>query len=125
MFINGNSIIINGKSMGEYLLEAQFQYAKLWGEDTGRSLSGDFSGTLLGIYPKLILHFRRLNQEELEDIAEILDSATQTVSYYDPYLKSLNTMTTYTGDWTLVNRGIAQNQDFSISFISISKRSNS
>ena len=111
------------EDLGPYLLEVQYQYSKLWGEDTGRSLAGDFSGTLLGIFPKIIVHFRSLNQTELEKIAKIIDSQTQTIKYYDPYLKRYNIMTTYTGDWTLVNRYISQNQSFSISFIPISKRS--
>ena len=39
MFIDKNSIIINGVSMGQYLVEAKYGYNKLWGEDSGRNLA--------------------------------------------------------------------------------------
>lgn len=87
---------------------------------------GDMSGTLLGIFPKLILQFRRLTKSELEIIAPILDSANQTVTYYDPTKQANVTMTTYTGDYEITNKriisGNAKNEGFSCSFISVSKR---
>lgn len=43
MFIDRNSIIVNGISMGQYLLSAKYEFNKLWGEDTGRNLKGRFS----------------------------------------------------------------------------------
>ncbi|MEI3530690.1 MAG: hypothetical protein V8Q75_06520 [Bacilli bacterium] len=55
-------------------------------------------------------------------MAPILDSATQSVTYYDPNKKKKITISTYTGDWELINRGIKQNQGFSCSFISRKKR---
>ena len=60
MFINKDSLIINGISMGQYLVQVEYQYPKLWGSDSGRNLAGDQTGTLLGIFPKLILQFRKL-----------------------------------------------------------------
>ena len=131
MFIDKNSIIItaNGTTinMGQYLVQAQYGYNKLWGEDTGRNLKGDFSGTLMGIFPKLILQFRALDKNELELITPILDAPRQSVTYYDPYKKQNITMTTYTGDYEIVNKGIVgdegyKNEGFSVSFIAISKR---
>ena len=92
--------------MGQYLVQAQYSYNKLWGDDTGRNLAGDFSGTLKGIFPKLILQFRALTKLELENIVPILDSARQTVSYYDPYKKAQTTMSTYTGDYEITNKNI-------------------
>ena len=126
MFTNKNSIVINNVNMGQYLVEAKFGYNKLWSSDSGRNLAGVQSGTLIGIFPKLILQFRKLTQAELEVIVPILDSANQTVSYYDPYKKAQTTMTTYTGDYEITNKqiinGNAKNEGFSCSFISVSKR---
>lgn len=126
MFVNKNSIVINGFNMGNYLVEAKFQYNKLWASDSGRNLAGVMSGTLVGIFPKLILSFRKLTKSELEAIAPILDSTTQTVSYYDANKKAQTTMTTYTGDWETVNKhiisGNSKNEGFDISFIAVSKR---
>jgi hypothetical protein len=122
MFIDKDSISVNGVNLGQYLLEVQYQYPKLWGEDTGRNLAGTFSGTLLGIFPKFVMQFRKLTQAELEILAPIFDSQSQTITYYDPVKKENVTKTTYTGDWTLVNKGVGQNAGFQISFISTSKR---
>lgn len=126
MFINTNSITINGVNMGQYILEAKYQYNKLWSSDAGRNLAGTQSGTLLGIFPKIILQFRKLTKAELEIIVPILDSATQTVTYYDPNKKANVTMTTYTGDYEIVDKtrigNNRKNEGFSCSFISVRKR---
>lgn len=123
MFINKDSIKVNGISMGQYLVQADYEYNKLWSSDSGRNLAGTQSGTLIGIFPKLVLQFRRLSKDELHIIAPILDSARQTVQYYDDNKGAMVTMTTYTGDWKITNKGINQNEPFSCSFISTKKRS--
>ena len=127
MFINKNSITINGVSMGQYLVEAKYGYNKLWSSDSGRNLAGTQTGTLIGIFPKLILQFRKLTKAELETIVPILDSARQTTTYYDPKKKTNITITTYTGDYEIVNKyiinGNRKNEGFSCSFIAVSKRS--
>ena len=127
MFVNKDSITINNISMGQYLVEAKYGYNKLWGDDSGRNLNGDSSGTFIGVFPKLILQFRKLTQSELETIIPILDSAYQEVTYYDPYKKANYTMTTYTGDYEIVNKyiinGNRKNEGFQISFIAVSRRS--
>ena len=126
MFIDKNSIIINGVNMGQYIVEAKYGYNKLWASDSGRNLAGVMTGTLIGIFPKLILQFRKLTKAELEIIVPILDSQTQTTTYYDPNKKANTTMTTYTGDYEIVNKqiinGNAKNEGFSCSFIAIRKR---
>ena len=126
MFVNKNSIIINGVNMGQYLVEAKYGYNKLWSSDSGRNLAGTQSGTLVGIFPKLILQFRKLTKAELEVIVPILDAPNQTTTYYDPNKKTNVTMTTYTGDYEVVNKhiisGNVKNEGFSCSFIAIRKR---
>lgn len=122
MFIDRNSITINGVSMGQYLLQAEYQYNKLWGQDTGRNLAGQMTGTLIGIFPKLVLTFRKLSRTELNVIAPILDSANQSVTYYDPTKNAMNTMTTYTGDWKYTSKYINQGSSFDVSFIAVERR---
>lgn len=123
MYIDKDSLIVDELNLGSFILEAKFGYHKLWSEDSGRNLAGTQSGTLIGIFPKITVQFKKLNQEELEQIVPILDKATQNVTYYDPNKKTNITISTYTSDWELVNRGIMQNQGFSCSFISRKKRS--
>ena len=106
MFLNKDSIIIDNVSMGNYLISAEFGFHKLWGKDFGRNLVGSNSGTLIGIFPKITLNFRKLTRQEIELLAPILDSAFQSTTYYDPNLKALNTMSTYSSDWVLQNKSI-------------------
>ena len=47
VFIDKDSIIINDISMGKYLLQADFEYNKLWSSDSGRNLAGTQKGTLI------------------------------------------------------------------------------
>ena len=125
MFIEKNSLIVNNINLGNYIVEARYGYNKLWSSDSGRNLAGTQSGTLIGIFPKIIVQFRKLTQTELETLAPILDSARQTVQYYDPSKKVMTTMSTYTGDYEVINKGIIghiKNEGFQISFISTKRR---
>lgn len=123
MYVNTNSIIINGVSMGQYLTQADFEYNKLWSKDSGRNLAGTQTGTLIGIFPKLVLTFRKLNQTELHLLAPILDSARQTVQYHDDKSNTTKTITTYSGDWKAVCKRIGMVEGVQCSFISTRKRS--
>lgn len=88
---------------------------------------GVMSGTLVGIFPKIIMQFRALNKAELEIVAPLLDAQNQTVRYYDPLKKTYVEMTTYTGDYEITNKHIIdenmKNEGFSCSFIAVRKRS--
>ena len=132
MFINKDSIQVKTDSMqdylslGQYITEAKYQYNKLWASDSGRNLAGEQSGTFLGVYPKIIVHFRKLTKSELELLVPILDGPTQSLKYYDPNKKAETTMDTYTGDYEVANKTIVgsnqKNEGFDISFIAIRKR---
>lgn len=126
MFINADSLVINNVNMKPYVVEVKYSYNKLWSSDSGRNLAGKQSGTLIGIFPKLVVQFKPLTKSELEIIVPILDSARQTVTYYDPYKKQNTTITTYTGDYEVVDKNIISgnvtNEGFSCSFISESRR---
>ena len=123
MFINRDSILINNVSMGQYLLSAKYEYNKLWGSDTGRNLKGKFSGTLVGTFPKITLTFRKLTKAEMNIIAPILNSGTQSLTYYDPDTDENETISTYTGDWSYENKQImTKNDSFSCTFISRERR---
>lgn len=123
MYVDKDSIKINGISMGTYLTQADFEYNKLWANDSGRNLAGTQKGTLIGIFPKLVLTYRPLKAGEVHTLAQIFDSARQSVEYYDDNLGRMTTMTTYTGDWKAVSKRINKCEGFSISFIATQKRS--
>lgn len=126
MFINKNSIEINNVKMGQYITEVTYGYHKLWSSDSGRNLAGTQSGTLIGIFPKITLQFRKLTRDEIELLAPIFDSATQTTTYYDAKKGTSVTMSTYSGDWELKNKNFIDSarkaEPFSWAVISKKKR---
>lgn len=122
MYVDKNSIIIDEINMGQYLTQADFEYNKLWSSDSGRNLAGSQVGTLIGIFPKLVLQFRSLNADEVHTLSQIFDSPTQTVEYYDDNKGEMTTIQTYTGDWKAVSKNMHKCEPFSISFISRKRR---
>lgn len=128
MLIDINSLVINNVNIGNYITEARFGYHKVWGNDTGRdTLSGNFTGTLKGIFPKITVQFAPLSQTAIEALAPILDGARQTVTYYDPFKRDNITITTYSNDYELLCKNLMGDgstaEGFSCAFISTKKRS--
>lgn len=126
MFTGKNSLMIDGVSIGQYLVSVKYEYPKLWSADSGRNLAGVQTGTLVGIFPKIILQFRKLTKAEMEIVVPLLDKANQSVTYYDPRKKQNVTMTTYAGDYsfsdnTIIN-GSHKNGGFECSLIAVRKR---
>jgi hypothetical protein len=123
MFIDKNSIVINNVNFGQYITNVEYQYNKLWGSDSGRNLAGEQSGTLLGVFPKFVLSFRKLTPAEMELLVPIFDSAVQNFTYYDPNKKTTITIQTYTGDYSYENNRVnGKNSSFNISFIATKAR---
>ena len=124
MFIDAtNGIKINNIDISSYIIDVEYEYNKLWSQNTGRTLSGKMSGRLLGIFPKIIIQFRPLTKAELNTLAPIFDSATQSLRYYDPKKNQYINITTYSNDWSNKCKNVNQNEPFSVSFIAMNKRS--
>lgn len=83
---------------------------------------GKMSGTLIGIFPKIIMTFRKLTEAELTYLAPHFDNARQSLVYKDPYKNANVTITTYTGDWETAYRNIGKADTFDLSFISTDRR---
>lgn len=132
MFLDKDSLYIKKSggsyvNLGTYLTQVEYGYNKLWGNDTGRSLSGKTTGSFLGVVPKLKLNFRRLNRTELETLSPILNSPWQTTKFYYPDSRSFIEIQTYTGDWATLNKhsfeNVAKaNEPFEISVIATTPR---
>ena len=123
MIIDINSIKINGTAVADKLTEAVYSFNKLWGDDTGRSLSGNFSGTLRGIFPKIELTFKPMTQNELQTLVKLFDTDYQTLTYYDPYKEAVVDMQTYTGDYSYKVNNTNHTSTLKIPFIATKKRS--
>lgn len=124
-----DDLIVNNVNITPYLTDIKISFNKIWGKDTGRNvLSGKYTGTLLGIFPKFRCTFRCLTQTEIEALIPIFDSALQTTQYYDPHKKEKISIQTYTGDYELEQTCLFSNvakagKPFEISFIATTKRS--
>lgn len=123
MLIDKNSLIIDGIAMAQYLTKAKFGYHKIWGKDTGRALSGDNSGTLKGIYPKITMTFRRLNEEEVGTILSLFNKAENKVTFYNPDLKkTITDMSCYSNDQEMDQQYLGVIEGYSSAVISNKKR---
>ncbi len=123
MLIDKNSLIIDGIAMAQYLTKAKFGYHKIWGKDTGRALSGDNSGTLKGIYPKITMTFRRLNEEEVGKILSLFNKAENKVTFYNPDLKKrITDMSCYSNDQEMDQQYLGIIEGYSSAVISNKKR---
>lgn len=123
MLIDKESLIIDGVKMAQYLTKVKFGYHKIWGKDTGRALSGDNSGTLKGIYPKITMTFRKLNEEEAGKILSLFNKAENKVAFYNPDLKkNIVNMSCYSNDQEMEQEYLEKVQGYSCAVISNKKR---
>lgn len=123
MLIDKDSLIIDDVKMAQYLIKAKFGYHKIWGKDTGRALSGDNSGTLKGIYPKITMTFRKLNNEETGIILSLFNKAENKVTFYNPDLKKkIVDMSCYSNDQEMEQQYLGKIEGYSSAVISNKKR---
>ena len=123
MLIDKNSLIIDNVAMAQYIIDAKFGYRKIWGKDTGRALSGDNSGTLKGIYPKITMKFRKLNEEEVGLLLSLFNKAENKVTFYNPDLKKkITDMSCYSNDQEMDQKYLGRIEGYSSAVISNKKR---
>ena len=101
----GSTITYNGKNYanGSFVTlgrqtEYKVQFCKLWSSDTGRSMTGENKGTLIGIFPKISVKLGRLSEDDMSAIINLTNQARADVNYYDVGAKSLVTASFYFGD---------------------------
>lgn len=73
-------------------------YHKLWSSDTGRSMTGENKGTLVGIFPKITVELGRMSEDDMSAIINLTMQAKADVKYYDVGAKDLVTASFYFGD---------------------------
>ena len=101
----GSAITFNGETYanGAFVTlgkqtEYKVQYCKLWSSDTGRSMTGENKGTLIGIFPKISVKLGRLSEDDLSAIINLTNQPRADVNYYDVGAKALVTASFYFGD---------------------------
>lgn len=97
----------NGGIDISHLVSYTVQYPKLWSSDSGRNLRGDNKATLVGIFTKLVVtpNYLFYDNDAIESILEIINSASVYCKYYDPATQNMRTESFYFGDieTTLLN----------------------
>ncbi len=73
-------------------------YCKLWSSDTGRSMTGENKGTLIGIFPKITVSLGRMSEDDMSAIINLTMQARANVRYYDVGKKDLVEASFYFGD---------------------------
>lgn len=101
----GSTITYNGKTHanGSFVTlgrqtEYKVQYCKLWSSDTGRSMTGENKGTLIGIFPKISVKLGRLSEDDMSAIINLTNQPRADVNYYDVGTQGLVTASFYFGD---------------------------
>ena len=101
----GATVTYNGKNYanGAYVTlgkqtEYTVQFNKLWSSDTGRSMTGENKGTLIGIFPKITVKLGRLSEDDMSAIINLTSQPRANVKYYDVGAKALVTASFYFGD---------------------------
>ena len=101
----GSAITYDGKTYakGTYVTlgkktEYKVQYCKLWSSDTGRSMTGENKGTLIGIFPKITVKLGRMSEDDMCAIINLTNQSRANVKYYDVGKKALVTASFYFGD---------------------------
>lgn len=101
----GSTIAYNGETYrhGSYIplgkkTSYKVAYCKLWSSDTGRSMTGENKGTLIGIFPKITVSLGRMSEEDTSAIINLTMQPRADVKYYDVGKKDLVTASFYFGD---------------------------
>lgn len=80
------------------IVDYEVQYCKLWSSDTGRSMTGENRGTLIGIFPKIVLKVGQLTASEMKLFLSLVNQASANVKYYDTEKQAIVTASFYFGD---------------------------
>ncbi len=106
------------------LIKYKVSYCKLWGSDTGRSMTGENKGTLIGIFPKIEITTGSLSEDEAAQFLALVNKASANVTYYDTEQKQNVTGSFYFGDAAdeLQRQRRARHGQISISVIANKRR---
>ena len=127
----GSKLTYNGKSYanGSYVtlgkkVAYKVTYCKLWSSDTGRSMTGENKGTLIGIFPKIEVTLGRMSAADMGAIIELTNQARADVKYYDVGKNASVTASFYFGDVSaeLERQSTMYHKGFKFSIIANKKR---
>ena len=107
------------------LVKYKVSYCKLWSSDTGRSMTGENKGTLIGIFPKIEITLGQMTAAEMKDFLALVNVASADVTYYDTEKQKNITASFYFGDVTdeILRQKDMRHKQISVSIIANKRRS--
>ncbi|MGN1478600.1 MAG: hypothetical protein ACI4XH_02445 [Acutalibacteraceae bacterium] len=70
----------------------------MWSDDSGRSMTGDSKGTLVGIFPKLQIKIGKQSASERAQLVSLLNQAAVTVRAFNVSKQRFEQASFYFGD---------------------------
>ena len=106
------------------LVSYKVTYCKLWSSDTGRSMTGENKGTLIGIFPKIEISIGKTTGSEMALLLSLFNQASTDVTYYDTEKRENITSSFYFGDASdeLLRQSGMRHKPMSISIIANKRR---
>mgnify|MGYP007084597986 CR=1 FL=1 len=114
---------INGVTVPK-LISYKVSYCKLWSSDTGRSMTGENKGSLIGIFPKIQVTVGALTENEMATLLGLVNKAAANVTYYDTERKQDITASFYFGDAEdeIIRQSTMKHKQISFSIIANKRR---
>jgi hypothetical protein len=118
-------LIIGTRDLTKYLTSYKVSYCKLWSSDTGRSMTGENKGTLIGIFPKIEVTLGRMTDAEMRMFLNLVNRQSMDVTYWDTEIGMEMENNFYFGDVTdeLVRKDGKRHKQISVSIIANKRRS--
>lgn len=107
MIVVNAKIIIDGKTL-KAPTTVSIQRNKLWNQEAGRTITGDFTGNVIRRKYRLDITWKYLSENEAAEISAALDPDFIQVTFQDPRTKQMITKTFYAGDevYTVYNYAV-------------------
>ena len=80
------------------ITEASFDDCKLWADGSGRSMTGESKGTIVGIFPKLTVKISKQKASERAVLTKLLNQTEATVRAYSVERQRFEENSFYFGD---------------------------
>lgn len=122
MIYTGDLVKINGTTI-PHIVNYKIGRAKLW-KSSERNMNGDVRGTLIGIFPKIIMQVGYTTQAEISALTQLLDQDFFEVTWFDVRIQETVTTQYYASDYDveLDNKHKGRYKPFDVSLVPVSKR---
>lgn len=106
------------------LVSYKVTYCKLWSSDTGRSMTGENKGTLVGIFPKIEITLGKMTDTEMSSFLDLVNKPSANVTYYDTEARQDITASFYFGDVAdeILRQKSMRHKQISVSIIANKRR---